>query len=447
MIITSGSTDRKIPFVAVDATDFVTRETGLSSFTVYRSRDGGAATVYTTPTVAEASAANMPGLYWLTIDEDTTLGASHDCEEYAVHITHAGMAPVTLALTIERPKFTEGQSATMANNAVDADIERLQGSVIATPTVAGVLEVDVTHWIGTAAATPTVAGVPEVDITHFNGVAGTFASGRPEVNVSHWRGTAAAVPTTAGVPAVEAVDISAAGQTDIRSAVGLATANLDTQLDALPTAAENADAVWDEDATAHQTTGTFGASIGDPSAFDDLSLQSLATSIKGDTGYIPNLANALNVWPGSAQSGTTTTLVDTSLTQADADYWKGNYVVFLTGSIAGQARLITGFNAGTDTLTFSPATTQSVGTNNYVILSNAPAPTAAENAAELLATATDGAVTVAQSLRLANSANGAKLSGAATTSIAIRDLADTKNRVAATVDADGNRTAVTLDLA
>jgi hypothetical protein len=68
------------------------------------------------------------------------------------------------------------------------------------------------------------------------------------------------------VPAVEAIDISAAGQTDIRSAVGLAAANLDTQLDALPTALENADAIWDEDATAHQTQGTFGQAIGDPVA-------------------------------------------------------------------------------------------------------------------------------------------------------------------------------------
>jgi hypothetical protein len=44
---------------------------------------------------------------------------------------------------------------------------------------------------------------------------------------------------------------------------------LDTQLDALPTAAENADAVWDEDATAHQTQGTFGQAIGDPGADTD----------------------------------------------------------------------------------------------------------------------------------------------------------------------------------
>lgn len=62
---------------------------------------------------------------------------------------------------------------------------------------------------------------------------------------------------------------------------------------------------------------------------------------------------------------------------------------------------------------------------------------------------TDGVesgVTVRQSLRLSNSAGGGKLSGAATSSIVIRDVNDTKDRVTATVDADGNRSAVTLDL-
>lgn len=60
--------------------------------------------------------------------------------------------------------------------------------------------------------------------------------------------------------------------------------------------------------------------------------------------------------------------------------------------------------------------------------------------------AVDGAVTARESLRLANSANGAIVAGAATTTVTIRDLADTKDRVTATVDASGNRTAVTRDL-
>ena len=43
MKIQSGSITNYVYFVAVDATDLKTRETGLSSFTVYRSRNGTAA--------------------------------------------------------------------------------------------------------------------------------------------------------------------------------------------------------------------------------------------------------------------------------------------------------------------------------------------------------------------------------------------------------------------
>lgn len=69
----------------------------------------------------------------------------------------------------------------------------------------------------------------------------------------------------------------------IRAAVGLASANLDTQLDALPTAAENADAVWDEDATAHQTGGTFGQAIGDPGADANTIYGAVVTGAAGAT--------------------------------------------------------------------------------------------------------------------------------------------------------------------
>ena len=58
----------------------------------------------------------------------------------------------------------------------------------------------------------------------------------------------------------------------------------------------------------------------------------------------------------------------------------------------------------------------------------------------------DGTTTARQSVRLANSANGGKVSGAGTTTVVIRDLADTKDRVTATVDSSGNRTAVTRDV-
>lgn len=47
----------------------------------------------------------------------------------------------------------------------------------------------------------------------------------------------------------------------VRAAIGMANADLDTQLAALPTAAENADAVWDETSTGHIDAGKAGQQL------------------------------------------------------------------------------------------------------------------------------------------------------------------------------------------
>jgi hypothetical protein len=75
-----------------------------------------------------------------------------------------------------------------------------------------------------------------------------------------------------------------------------------------------------------------------------------------------------SVVSGTADDGSTTTVIDAARTEADADYWKGNFLLFTSGTIAGQCRLITAFDEGTDTLTFAPATTQAVSTQTYEIL-------------------------------------------------------------------------------
>ena len=110
MRITTGSTDRYIYFVAVDATDMKTRETGLTTFTVWRSRNGAAAVAMTTPTINETNATYMPGVYELLLDEDTTLAAGNDTEEMVFHITQASMAPVTRVVELYRPETTEGNT-------------------------------------------------------------------------------------------------------------------------------------------------------------------------------------------------------------------------------------------------------------------------------------------------------------------------------------------------
>ncbi len=59
----------------------------------------------------------------------------------------------------------------------------------------------------------------------------------------------------------------------------------------------------------------------------------------------------------------------------------------------------------------------------------------------------EAGLTIVDALRLIAAAAAGKVSGAAGTTVVIRNaVADTKNRITGTVDADGNRSAVTVDL-
>src|SRR3989304_986541 len=265
MRIPSGVLDQVLFFVAVDSTDLKTRETGLTTFTVYRARDIGAATLMTTPTVAELSAANMPGVYSLLLDEDMTIAAGNDSEEMVFHITQAAMAPVSRTIELYRPKITLGETVTALNGAADADIERLQGSLIAPP--------------------PAVAGVPEVDLTHIAGALVNTTLAQLGVNVVN----AAAVAWGSGAITAGVIAADAIGASEL----------------AADAVAEIADAVWDEDATGHQTLGTFGQAIGDPVADTNTIYKAVVTDATGATVGVDIVA---------VQADTAAILVDTGTT-------------------------------------------------------------------------------------------------------------------------------------
>lgn len=74
-------------------------------------------------------------------------------------------------------------------------------------------------------------------------------------------------------------------------------------------------------------------------------------------------------------------------------------------------------------------------------------PTAAENATQLLdvAAGVETGLTVRQALRLMAAVLYGKASGMATTTAVFRDIGDTKDRIIATTDSSGNRSAVTRD--
>jgi hypothetical protein len=107
MRIASGTTDQIIYFVATGANG--ARLTGLSSFTVYRDRNGNGAAVMTTPTVTEVDATNMKGVYKLLLDEDMTIADGNFSEEMVFHISATGMLAVTRAIELYRPPPTRDE--------------------------------------------------------------------------------------------------------------------------------------------------------------------------------------------------------------------------------------------------------------------------------------------------------------------------------------------------
>jgi hypothetical protein len=100
MKIVSGNITTRIPFVAVDAAGDPL--TGLTGFTAYRNRNGAGAVAMTTPNVIEGDDTNMPGEYWLLVNEDTTLEEGVGEHTMTFYVSHAasGMIPARLAIVI-----------------------------------------------------------------------------------------------------------------------------------------------------------------------------------------------------------------------------------------------------------------------------------------------------------------------------------------------------------
>lgn len=112
-----------------------------------------------------------------------------------------------------------------------------------------------------------------------------------------------------------------------------------------------------------------------PTNFADLAISSGTGIVDANLESIDGSGTVLNSFKwyfqsfpnGSADSGSTTTLVDSALTQAD-DYWNGSILILRDQQ---TAHLITDFVASTDTITFAPAAPSAVSSDVYVIVPSA----------------------------------------------------------------------------
>ena len=136
-------------------------------------------------------------------------------------------------------------------------------------------------------------------------------------------------------------------------------------------AADLVDLVWDEPVSGHTTADTTGDQVG---AQSDTDTTNIRNDISGlSDGSSPVWAYGLTIQTGVADGGTLTSITDDTLTESDAGYWaQGAAVVFTGGSVAGQTRCISNFVPATDTISFWPATTQAVATDDTYIIIAAP---------------------------------------------------------------------------
>jgi hypothetical protein len=185
--------------------------------------------------------------------------------------------------------------------------------------------------------------------------------------------------------------------------------------------------VLDEDSTTLDLDATIRAAVGLASANLDTQIGTLATAANLATvaGYIDTeiaaiLADTNELQTDWANGGRLDNILDARASQASVDTIDGIVDAIL-------------LDTGTDGVVVAAASK-----TGYEL--------SATGVDGVLDEAVEGSTTLRQSVRLANAVLGGKASGLATTEATYRDLADTKDRVVATVDTDGNRSAVTRDL-
>jgi len=230
----------------------------------------------------------------------------------------------------------------------------------------------------------------------------------------------------------------------VRAAIGMAGADLDTQLAALPTAAENADANWDEVLSGHLTVGTTGKALSDASA---AGTPLDAAGVRAAVGLAAaNLDTQLASIPAAASAAT---WGDTR-----ADYTVvGTFGEVMNGAGDQLAADVAAIKAKTDNLPAEPASrtniTSAAGVavtsiaNNVVTAAVLDASAAAEFAARILdGENLDTGLTVRHGLELAAGGILNKLTGAGTGIEKVRNFSDTDDLASVTLDINGNKTAV-----
>lgn len=375
---------------------------------------------FTSSGFKEIDATNMPGFYQFCPPNAALASGAKSCAFLLKGAANMAPLPIEVQLTAVNP-----DSATSFITGVNA---------LAPPTNWNLLVID---------------GSGRVDVSKLAGQAVTAAAGVtfPSSVASPTNITAGTITTVTNLTnAPTAGDLTATMKTSVENAVWDAT--LASHLTAGSTgaalnAAGSAGDPWATAIPGAYGVGTAGNIVGNRV---DVAISSrLAPTVAARTLDVSATGEAGLDWANIGSPTTTVGLTGTTIASSQVVASVTGAVGSVTGNVGGN---VTGSVGSVATGGIVAASFAANAITSTVVATDAigSAQLAASAVTEIWDEVVDGTVTARQALRLANSANGGKLSGAATTAVLIRDLADTKDRVTATVDSSGNRTAITLDL-
>jgi len=236
-----------------------------------------------------------------------------------------------------------------------------------------------------------------------------------------------------------AVDTNFATTVHLDSVIGQiadagGTATFDRTTDALeilgaataPSAATIADAVWDEAIAGHAGAGSTGEALAAAGSAGDPWTTALPGAYgAGTAGYIiGNDIPAILVDTGTTLDGKINTIdgiVDSILVDTGTD------IPAAIADLPTNAELATALGTADDAVLAAIAALNDI------------------TVADIIAGVADGSYDLQEMMRVIFAACAGKSSGHESGTPAYRDAADTKDRISATTDANGNRTAVTLD--
>ena len=483
-----GQTDRVLMFLMLDNTDHITGKTGLTP-TVTLSKNGAAFG-------APSGAVSEVGSGWYSIAGDATdsdtLGslilhaedASADpCDDVFEVVSELSGLLATDSITntviqdgaISVGKFAANAidstvlaDATITDTKVDAAYLAAIGTALSVDNtflsgIQGYLDSNQIHVIASSLDTGSI-------------VAASFASGAITASAFAANSITSTVVAdntiTANKIATGAITAAKFAASAITSTVLATSCITSTQL-----AANSITSSQFADSTI--TSTKFAASAITASSIASLAL----TSVKFGTD-VPFRNQSTLTAAGTNLTGVGSTTTDVQLNAGESavdNIYTGMYLnISINSPAVRETRLITAYNGttkiatvdtayqGTPTsvatyLIYSPLGAMlgadSIDATNAPLLANLDAtvssrlptssytapPSAATIAALVLSSGDVDGYSLEETLKLCLSALAGKLSGAGTTTVTIRSADDSVNRIVATVDSDGNRTAITLD--